>query len=741
MRIGQGGGSKVFDARALVGAMKERHGHYKKLVGELKSLREAMLAMTKLDDSLKGKGADAIKNFYEAQVDVVDGWLNLVDVQLAFLNGVGGAAEDNDLGGDTVVDTTFLIDDLYRANTRSKDIVSVQQEDLQKIFDTINDILPLEVFSTNDFDEHMHEAEKERKNTIDKVTLLDADLTAEYQRSEVQQNHVNALYTALMDATRQDGTVSPLYFDEKAYHSSNAYQVKDDVEKQTQEYLTLRDNQEEDRRIKDKQEEMGNRPWYEKSWDKISTFVGEMSGYNDYIRMTQGVDPITGEKLSLSRFMFSFILSTTAVYKLADKYGDRIEKKAGDIWGGIGDFFSGLFDVEEAEPREYDDGTHQQIKGRPVDLDTFQKAIGAPIQTINLRGVKLNYVLTKDGKLVILTDNPDKWYYIQNAEYGHFEEIMGTFGKTTAEATGDYLMGKGVGKIPKASKIGDRLSGTKTGDIIKDQASNEIQKKIPVWGKIISAEVPKAGTKDVIVYVSSKGENWNRHVRFTLDPDGVLSINDWYTGNLREDVKPGVINDIKAFFTTDENASGEMSKEAKSFAKKYGLDTDGRIGFQKGSHLDINKLNSVINVNTTSINSTQINYSIVDGHIVILPDNPNLYYYQQTKEFHKFDQIASDLAKKGFESVGNHALNKASGKIPGYQKVNEILDNRTGEIVKGVASSEIQKNIPGWEKVINAPVPEAGTKQVNLFVSNNGKDLSGVVQFRLGPDGTITIRK
>ncbi|TCP31209.1 WXG superfamily protein probably secreted by type VII secretion system [Scopulibacillus darangshiensis] len=98
----QGGGSshKVYDAKSLVAAMKERHGHYQGLEDQMTSLRNVMLDMTKLDDAFQGKGADAIKGFYEAQVDVVDAWLDLIKIQLAFCKGVAAATEDKDLDGD-----------------------------------------------------------------------------------------------------------------------------------------------------------------------------------------------------------------------------------------------------------------------------------------------------------------------------------------------------------------------------------------------------------------------------------------------------------------------------------------------------------------------------------------------------------------------------------------------------------------------------------------------------------------
>jgi len=36
----------------------------------------------------------------------------------------------------------------------------------------------------------------------------------------------------------------------------------------------------------------------QKTWDGIKTFTGEITGYYDYIRASEGVDPVTGEELT-----------------------------------------------------------------------------------------------------------------------------------------------------------------------------------------------------------------------------------------------------------------------------------------------------------------------------------------------------------------------------------------------------------------------------------------------------------
>ncbi|MEC3605906.1 pre-toxin TG domain-containing protein [Bacillus glycinifermentans] len=50
-----------------------------------------------------------------------------------------------------------------------------------------------------------------------------------------------------------------------------------------------------------------NWQWYEKVLDAGSTFVGKITGYYDYKKATEGVNPVTGEKLEDPRIAVAVI--------------------------------------------------------------------------------------------------------------------------------------------------------------------------------------------------------------------------------------------------------------------------------------------------------------------------------------------------------------------------------------------------------------------------------------------------
>ena len=278
-------------------SVSTRAEQYKELKGQLTQLKQEFAKIVNNNQFL-GNGADAIKGFYQAQMDVVEAWLLFINQQIEFFEGIEGTAEDKNVAGETVVKMPFLEEDLSLSNKRANEIVSQQKEDLQTIFDDISDLISLSVFSSEQFETYMDQAETKRTETIQKVNELDADVTAEYALSQDAESYVLALYSQLIDATRQGETISPLHFNAESYKTSEIYQLKDDVEKQSNTYLTFKKEQNEARELQKEIEALANKPWYEKAWDTTKTFTGEITGYYDYKRATEGVDPVTGRELS-----------------------------------------------------------------------------------------------------------------------------------------------------------------------------------------------------------------------------------------------------------------------------------------------------------------------------------------------------------------------------------------------------------------------------------------------------------
>ncbi|ASZ05662.1 MULTISPECIES: T7SS effector LXG polymorphic toxin [Bacillus] len=289
--------SKVFESQSLTDEADKRKKQYEALEEQLRALKQAFQGVADLGDALKGKGADNIKDFFQGQAEIADSWLTLVSAQIAFLNGISGDIKDQELS-DSYAETSFLEHELPNADLRASEIVSAHKAEIDSILSGISDIIHLDTYTLDDYADKMGDAQKTRRDTITAVDTLDESLTAEYQNLESLDNAVLSKYSLLMQATSNGKSASPMYYDKKAFHSNEIYKSVMATEKQGTDYIDAKAQQAEARRLQEKAEEEANKPWYEKTWDGICNFTGEVTGYYDYKRAAEGVDPVTGEKLS-----------------------------------------------------------------------------------------------------------------------------------------------------------------------------------------------------------------------------------------------------------------------------------------------------------------------------------------------------------------------------------------------------------------------------------------------------------
>ncbi|WP_185763454.1 ribonuclease YeeF family protein [Niallia circulans] len=280
---------KILDSSSLQDSMETRAKHYKNLQEQFNQLRKAFNEIVDLDN-FEGKGAEAIKGFYQGQIEVVEAWQRLTDRQIAFFEGVAGKLQDKDLGDNTRVETDFLENDLSQKERIADEMITEQKKSLDNIFREIDDLISLDSFSRSKFDDQMADIHKKKIKTLDAIDELDKELKEEYISSEGEESYVIQLFSALLEATKQGNSITPINFNTEAFHTSEAYQVKSEAEEVTLSYLTFKQDEKEAREIE-------NRPWYKNFWEGTKTFAGEFSGYYDYKRATEGIDPVTGKKL------------------------------------------------------------------------------------------------------------------------------------------------------------------------------------------------------------------------------------------------------------------------------------------------------------------------------------------------------------------------------------------------------------------------------------------------------------
>ncbi|MEC1940089.1 ribonuclease YeeF family protein [Bacillus velezensis] len=289
---------RVFEADTLLSAAKQRATEYKELRRQMTNLKKALQGMADLSDNdFSGKGADNIKALFQDHAGVTDEWLELIDMKIAFLTSIEAMIGDTGLS-DSYVEESFLEHELTNALDKSKAIMQEQRNEMKGILDEIADILPLDLFSTDNADQKLDDSDTTKRETIQKIGELDNNLSNEYALTEANEAFIMADFQALQDATGKGKNATPLNYNAKAYRESEIHQMQAGLHKQSSEYLSFKKQQAEERRIAKEQEELANRPWYEKTWNVVCDFTGEVTGYYDYKRAADGVDPVTGEKLT-----------------------------------------------------------------------------------------------------------------------------------------------------------------------------------------------------------------------------------------------------------------------------------------------------------------------------------------------------------------------------------------------------------------------------------------------------------
>ncbi|WP_053431720.1 ribonuclease YeeF family protein [Halalkalibacterium halodurans] len=175
---------------------------------------------------------------------------------------------------------------------------------------------------------------------------------------------------------------------------------------------------------------------------------------------------------------------------------------------------------------EKDNGKLQITKGTEIDY----KALGIVPDRAKINDDIIVHFDIIDDRLVIFKDDPNFYYYTQNAEMGGFHYYAAGTAQGLTRGYGAWLLGRSVAAIPTVGPIAQNIfnnaSDPSTLVAVGTAAGTfAFADKVPAFGHILGTPVPKSGTKEVLVYLSEDKDDWKEahKVLIKVDPTGDVS--------------------------------------------------------------------------------------------------------------------------------------------------------------------------------------------------------------------------